>query len=65
MESRHAGAAGGAALASGLPAPIDGETATALFEKFDRLAVDLALVTLMLEGKVVARANVDPARKGK
>jgi hypothetical protein len=52
-------------LARGLRAPVDGETATALFEKFDRMAVDLALVSLMLDGEVVVRANVDPAQKGR
>ena len=52
-------------VARGLHAPIDGETATALLEKLNRMALDLALVRMMLEGEVVARANVDPSRKGR
>ena len=52
-------------LGRGLREPVDGETATALLETLDHLAVQLSFVGLMLDGRIVARANVDPARPGK
>ena len=52
-------------LGRGLREPVDGETATALLETLNRMAVHLGLVRLMFDGKIVARANVDPARQGK
>ena len=52
-------------LGRGLRHPIDGETAAALLEMLNRMAIHLGLVRLMLDGTIVARANVDPARPGK
>jgi len=49
-------------LGSGLRAPIDAETALALIENFDRLVIELTVVQLLLDGRLVARANVDPSR---
>jgi hypothetical protein len=52
-------------LASGLDGPVGAETAQALLQTLNRMSIDLALVQLMLEDAVVARANVDPSRPGK
>jgi hypothetical protein len=52
-------------LSAALRGSVSIETGDALFEKFDRMSLDLALMELMLEGKVVARANVDRSRPGK
>ena len=48
-------------LERGLREPVNAETAAALLELLDHLAVQLALVGLILDGEIVARANVDPA----